>query len=438
MFDGLTALLIPEAERPVTPAETVDMLNAFVPALRDDDGLLDVAVAAYRHLGFAQAAMLRALAELHARFAADPLPGDCDRPGLTGREPLLDAAAELGPAAGLAAGAAHRFVDLAVTLTTNLPRTLEALASGRLDLPKVRVVADVAGALAMPVRGRVEDVALAACPTWTPERLRRRLTATAIREDPAEAERRRRRACARRRVDHWAEPDGTATLMAHGPVERTAAVFSVLDRSARTPTDPDDDRTLDQRRFDALYDIVVARSRGVAGELQVVIAADTLAGLDERPALLKGYGPITADAARLFAGDARWRRLVTDPWDGGLLDVGTRTYRPPKHLERFVRTRDITCIEPSCDRDARTAQLDHLVPYPHGPTAEGNIAAECTPAHARKTRGSASVEQLEPGVFEWTTRLGRRYVVDRRPLDEFTGPAEGRDKPDPWAGPPPF
>lgn len=438
MFERHTALLLPEPERPPSPAETVDMLGAFVPALRDDDGLLDVAVAAYRHLGFAQAAMLRALAELHARFAADPLPGDRDRPGVTGREPLLDAAAELVPAAGIAAGPANRLLDLAVTLTSRLPRTLEALAAGRLDLPKARIVADVAGALHAPVRTAVEDEALRADPTWAPERLRRRLASVAIRQDPAEAERRRRRACARRRVDHWAEPDGTATLMAHGPVERTAAVFSVLDRTARTPTGPGDHRTLDQRRFDALYDIVVARTGGVAGELQVVVAADTLAGHDDRAALLKGYGPITADAARLFAGDARWRRLVTDPWDGGLLDVGTRTYRPPQHLERFVRARDITCIEPGCDRDARTAQLDHLVPYPHGPTAEGNLAAECAPAHARKTRGSASVEQLEPGVFEWTTRLGRRYVVDRRPLDEFTGPAEGRDKPDPWAGPPPF
>ena len=414
------------------------MLGAFVPALRDDDGLLDVAVAAYRHLGYAQAAMLSALAELHARFVAETPPESPRNPGWTGREPLLDAAAELVPAAGISPAAANGLLDLAVTLREKLPRSLKALAAGLLDLPKVRIVVDVAGHLDPATRTAVEDVALTAEPTCTPRQLRRKLLAAAIRANPEEAERRRAEACRRRRVDHWAEPDGMGSLMIHGPAERTQAVFSILDRTARRPTGADDTRTLDQRRFDALYDIVLGRSGAVAGEVQVVVAADTLAGIDNRPALLRGYGPITADAARLFAGDARWRRLVTDPWEGRLLDVGTRTYRPPKHLERFVKTRELTCIEPGCERDSRTAELDHRQRFPEGPTAEFNLDPLCTPGHGRKTRGSVEVDQLEPGVYEWTTRLGRRYVVDKRPLDEFTGPATGRDKPDPYAGPPPF
>ena len=411
----------PPSETPPTPFETVDALTAFVPILRDDDGLLDVAVAAYRHLGFAQAALLRALAEVHSRFEAESPPSPL------GREPLLDVAGEFSPAAAVAPGTANNLVDLAIRLVGTLPRTLAALEQGQTDLTKAKVVAEVTATLDARVRRRVEDLALLEAPTKTPRQLRRLLEAEAIAGDPAAAEKRHRAARERRRMESYPEPDGMATLVFHGPAEKCARIVDVIDHAARSGYPAGDTRTLDQRRFDALYDLVTGamdnpkgeRPSGV-GELQVVISASTLMGLNERPALLKGYGPITADAARRFAEDARWRRLVTDDMDGSLLDVGTRSYRPPKHLERFVKIRDLTCIAPSCDRDARTCQVDHTENFPDGGTAEGNLGAPCPTDHNRKTRGAVSVEQIEPGVFLWTTRLGRTYEVDRRPYLPFT------------------
>lgn len=421
-------------EPPPTPFETVDALTAFVPVLRDDDGLLDVAVAAYRHLGFAQAALLRALAELHSRFEAESPPTPL------GREPLLDVAGEFSPAAAVAPGTANTLVDLAIRLVRTLPRTLDALARGETDLAKAKVVADVTAALDASGRRRVEDVALAEAPTKTPRQLRRLLEAEAIAADPAAAENRHKAARERRRVESYPEPDGMATLVFHGPAEKCAQIYDVIDHAARCGYAPGDERTLDQRRFDAVHDLVTGAlesPRGerpsAAGELQVVISASTLMALNDRPALLKGYGPITAAAAREFAKDARWRRLVTDDMDGSLLDVGTRSYRPPKHLERFVKIRDLTCIAPSCDRDARTSQIDHTENFPDGPTVEGNLGTACPTDHNRKTRGSVSVEQIEPGVFLWTTRLGRTYEVDRRPYLPFTdNELTGHDQPPPF------
>src|SRR6185503_12962815 len=48
--------------------------------------------------------------------------------------------------------------------------------------------------------------------------------------------------------------------------------------------------------------------------IQVVVSADTLLGLDDQPAQLTGYGPITAQTARRLAADesGTWRRLLTD------------------------------------------------------------------------------------------------------------------------------
>jgi hypothetical protein len=48
-----------------------------------------------------------------------------------------------------------------------------------------------------------------------------------------------------------------------------------------------------------------------------------------------------------------WRRLVTDPVTGQLLDYGQDTYRPPKDLAEFVIARDQTCTFPGCERPAR-------------------------------------------------------------------------------------
>ena len=63
--------------------------------------------------------------------------------------------------------------------------------------------------------------------------------------------------------------------------------------------------------------------------VQVVIPYSTLAGADEQPAELVGHGPIPASLARETAADGVWRRLVTDPLSGSLLDDGRTTYLPP-------------------------------------------------------------------------------------------------------------
>ena len=62
--------------------------------------------------------------------------------------------------------------------------------------------------------------------------------------------------------------------------------------------------------------------------IQVVVPYSTLTGADEQPAELVGHGPIPASLAREAAADGVWRRLVTDPLSGTLLDHGRTTYHP--------------------------------------------------------------------------------------------------------------
>jgi hypothetical protein len=156
-------------------------------------------------------------------------------------------------------------------------------------------------------------------------------------------------------------------------------------------------------------------------EVRVTIAASTLLGLDDGPADLDGYGPIDAVRARALAAGGVWRRVVTDPVTDQVLDVGRERYRPPAGLAELVRTRDKTCVAPGCTFSARRAHLDHTIEYhrqpgdppdqPLGRTDADNLGPVCHRHHRLKTDGGFRLRQIEPGLFEWITPAGHRYLV---------------------------
>ncbi|MCG7287788.1 DUF222 domain-containing protein [Cellulomonas sp. ACRRI] len=156
-------------------------------------------------------------------------------------------------------------------------------------------------------------------------------------------------------------------------------------------------------------------------EVRVTIAASTLLGLDDEPADLDGYGPIDAVRARALADGAIWRRIVTDPVTDQVLDVGRERYRPPAGLAELVRTRDGTCVAPGCTVPARRADLDHTTEYqrqpgdppdqPLGRTDADNLGPMCHRHHRLKTDGGFRLRQIQPGLFEWITPAGHRYLV---------------------------
>ncbi|WP_217617033.1 HNH endonuclease signature motif containing protein [Cellulomonas sp. GbtcB1] len=179
-------------------------------------------------------------------------------------------------------------------------------------------------------------------------------------------------------------------------------------------------------------------------EVRVTINASTLLGLDDQPADLDGHGPIDAVRARALAAGGVWRRLVTDPVTRRLLDVGRERYRPPVALDEFVRTRDGTCSAPGCTVPACRCELDHTEEFhprpgdpgdrdvPLGRTDADNLGPVCHRHHRLKTDGGFRLRQIEPGLFEWITPTGHRYLT--RP-----GTGQSHDATtDPYDAPPPF
>jgi hypothetical protein len=196
---------------------------------------------------------------------------------------------------------------------------------------------------------------------------------------------------------------------------------------------------------------------GLRAHVEVVISLESLIGLTDDPADLKGYGPITARTARdlAFTKGSTWRRLVTDPLSGYLLNYGRTTYAPPKPLAQHCRARDYTCRTPNCDRPATKCDLDHIINWPAGDTSDTNLACDCKRCHRMKHEGrwthhTSTHPDHPPGTVILTSPTGHIYLTYPHDYNELrpklppvqrvepairtTVPAAAVDDP----GPPPF
>ena len=406
-----------------------------------------------RLAAWAQSRQLGAIRELARRRPAPLDPGDAGDVLPAGRVSEF-AAKEIAAELRISDCGAQKRLHLALSLD-RLPGTRRALAAGRLDLVKTRALVEATDLLDEAGCRAVEARVLPKAAAKTVGEFKAALGRAVIAVDPAAAQTGHQRAVVQRRIELWTLPDGMAALYAQLPAADALAVHSWLTALAKKAKGPGDARTLDQRRADVLADLGwsglehgqqsgdLPRRHGRPVQVQVAVAASTLLGLDEAPGELTGYGPITADVARILAGDATWRRILTDPESGAVLDVGTTVYRPPQRLAELVMARDKTCRAPGCRIPARRCELDHSIRFPDGPTADTNLGCGCKHDHRMKHESDWDVEQLPDATFIWTSPTGHRYVVPAEPFLDHPPPVDPDppnqpEPPDPELDVPPF
>src|SRR5689334_4509898 len=309
-------------------------------------------------------------------------------------------------------------VAMALEMVTRLPRTMDALEKGEIDFYKARVLYDKTAPLSADHAAEVEARVLVKAPAQTGAQMRQLTHRVVMRVDPEGHQDRAEMRKAQRCTGVDSKEEDMARFWAFLPGDLATKCYERVDAIARSVRNPKDPRALDQIRADVVADLILAtpdHSSSIKTEVYVTISAATLMGLSEQPGELAGYGPITADLARELAADATWRRLLTDPVTGAPLEFGTSTYRPPAALRRFVRTRDRTCRFPGCMRPSHESDLDHTVPFPHGPTSEANLGAFCRYHHRVKHRSAWLVSQPEPGRFHFRSPAGKTYHRDPEP-----------------------
>ncbi len=443
------------------------------PAGLSDHALIEAIVGFDRVASWAAARQARLLAELARRRPTDQAPYSARWAGV-GSEYAPD---EVGVALHLARGTACARVGLACRLLATLPETHALWEAGQIDTAKARAIDDATWMLTPELARAVQDRVLPRAPEQTLAQLKAALARAVIAADPDGAEQRHRQARRDRRVVITPEADGMASLWALLTATQAAGAFTWLTRLARG-LGSDDPRSMDTRRADILAALLSGRllrdteaapgegeadgrgsGPGDSGDLadsthsapgpgrpiqpvtpgkpliQVVIPYSTLIGTDDHPAELVGVGPIPASLAREAAADSIWRRLVTDPLSGTLLDHGRTTYHPPAGLADHVKARDIHCRFPGCRRKAADAELDHVTAWSDGgTTSEPNLASCCTHHHRVKTYAGWRVEGRPDGQLTWITPTGHRHATephDYRPEPVCTVPS-----PEPEPSPP--
>ena len=153
--------------------------------------------------------------------------------------------------------------------------------------------------------------------------------------------------------------------------------------------------------------------------INVIVDLPTLLGLAENPAELSGYGAIPASLARELATSHQWRRFITDPVTGALLEVGREKYQPPAALVDFINARDKTCRFPGCRRAAELSDIDHAIPWEEGgETSPANLGALCRRHHRLKTHGGWKIDSNPDGSCTWISPYGKRYFIPARPFGD--------------------
>ncbi|QMU98515.1 DUF222 domain-containing protein [Microbacterium esteraromaticum] len=185
---------------------------------------------------------------------------------------------------------------------------------------------------------------------------------------------------------------------------------------------PADTRTMDQLRADLFTDLLLASTptdahgaglESIHATIQVTVAATTLAGGDDRPAELDGFGALMPDVARSLSGQRTgWTRLFLDA--SGMV-VETDTYTPTEQMRRFLRARDQHCRFPGCRAPVHRSQIDHHEDWAlGGKTHVDNLAHFCGRHHPLKHPDIPDshrwfARQLPDRSVEWTSPNGRTY-----------------------------
>ena len=373
---------------------------------------------------------------------------------------------EIATTLNVALVTAQSRIDVARVLTQHLPATCSALANGEISSAQATVIAKESATLLR--RGidpdqlkYLESTAIAYAEFHTPAQVTNKVRSIVAKMEPVEFEVAVAQASEGRRVTFTPQPHGMAQIMALLPAVEAQTVWLAIDKLARSNKEKNlvaefaqplaesnskatlnstpeplpqfisanvEPLTLDQLRADALAHLAekflaestddnLAHGRPVT--LNLTLDLPTFLGLNENPGVLAGYGEIPASTARLLASDAKWRRFITDPITGNLLDYGRLTYQPPQPLVDFIVARDRRCRFPGCRQPARVCDIDHAIPWEEGgKTSRENLGLLCRRHHRMKTHGGWKLTSFEDGSCEWISPEGNIFKVAARSINE--------------------
>lgn len=299
-------------------------------------------------------------------------------------------AAEIAAALCWSPGTARHRAEVAQELLFAVPGVHAALACGRIDWGRACEITRGTAELEPGLRARLAEQAVDYAQDHTRGQVRAWLARRLAAIDPEAAQRRRKKACKKRRVWIQPEADGMATIGAYLSAEQAQACFEAICAGVANH-----EGGVDDARADQFVALLTGLQIGAPVPVQVLL-------LPTGPELA-GYGPLAPDHAASLCEQAA--RIELNPPS---MTIG---YRPGLRLARWVRARDRHCRFPGCRRAAAQCDLDHVIPYPAGSTSEQNLAALCRYHHRLKTHTGWTVTPRADHRLDWTSPRGHTYTT---------------------------
>lgn len=436
---------------PAPPPGPLPGLDAFTPA-----GLVEAISGTYRLESALTGQRMCAVAALlrthRSTESADP------QRAYATLDAVDQTAAQVAAALNISAMSASYQVHYAEALDVRLPRIRDLLLAGQIDWRVVQLVISRTDLVTDHELLATLDERIAAkigrWGGWSRQRVINAVDKQVLAIDADAAHQRRRDADAQREIGITAGSNGMAELWGTVGVTDAVAFDRALTHLANSVC-RNDPRPMAHRRADALGALATgttlacrcrsphcpartAQSHPEHGAAKITInvlaRASTLAGDDDAPAYIEGYGVIDAEQLRQLAATAS-RRLLDELPAG----IDALSYRPSAALERAIRCRDLTCRFPGCDRPAEFCDIDHTIPFNHtnpaagGLTVPTNLKTLCRLHHRLKTffggpTGWRDV-QLPDGTVIWTSPTGQTYRTTPAGTELFNDEPARRPRP---------
>ncbi len=169
----------------------------------------------------------------------------------------------------------------------------------------------------------------------------------------------------------------------------------------------------------ALADPSSPRAHGKPATVGVVIELPPCSASSEPRASWSATARSLPTWPARLAQDVPWRRMVTEPVTGHLLDLGRTTYSPPQDLTDFVLARTPSCVFPGCNAPGHVNELDHVRAWSQGgETSAANLRPLSKHHHVVKTHHGWAYVVNADGSVTWTSPAGHTYTVPLDPLLE--------------------
>ncbi|WP_243231705.1 HNH endonuclease signature motif containing protein [Microbacterium sp. CIAB417] len=272
---------------------------------------------------------------------------------------------------------------------------------------------------------RIDDATSTWSESCSPAAFNRRLKALADRLCPVDATVAHARAMRDRRAYVEDVEDGMSWYHALMPThEAHAALRRATSTAKHLSKDRREGRTRDQIRADlsSAWLRGVGTATAVKTKVFVTVPVQLLdavrTGLPLEPSVVQA---LAAEQARVLGGDAidavtaaqmfvdapAFRRVITDPVAGVVLDMDRRTYRPTRAQRDWLILRHGTCARDGCERLAVDADIDHRRPWAAGGATDvSNLAPLCPRDHRHRHRTRFRYRSRPDGSVQVSTPTG--------------------------------